>query len=162
MTLLSRKVDYALLILSYLYRQSGTARGIAERFGLSRSFTANILKELNHHGFVASQRGVRGGYTLACPAREITLAALIEALEDGWQLTLCSGPVRPATTCEFTHCCTLQKPLAEVHERLLEVLRGVTLADLFEGHGCTVSVVPTRALPVLNIPVMTGQAVPMS
>lgn len=158
MTLLSRKVDYALLILSHLYRQAGTARSIAERFGLSRSFTANILKELVHHGFVASQRGVRGGYALARPAREITLAELIEALEDGWRLTLCSGTTEPAACCEFTHCCSLQGPLTEVHQRLLDVLRGVTLADLFEGHGCTVNVVPARSLPLLAANALATEA----
>ncbi|MCS7022537.1 MAG: Rrf2 family transcriptional regulator [Gemmataceae bacterium] len=158
MTLFSRKVDYALLILSYLYRQTGTARGIAERFGLSRSFTANILKELGHHGFVVSQRGVKGGYALARSAREITLAEVIEALEDGWRLTLCSGPTSHPEICEFTHCCTLQGPLAEVQQRLLDVLRGVTLADLFDGHGCTVTVVPTRRLPVLARPAATTEA----
>ncbi|MBA2225854.1 RrF2 family transcriptional regulator [Thermogemmata fonticola] len=159
MTLFSRKVDYALLILSYLYRQTGTARGIAERFGLSRSFTANILKELGHHGFVVSQRGVKGGYALARPARQITLAEVIEALEDGWRLTLCSGNTPHPEVCEFTHCCTLQGPLAEVHQRLLDVLRGVTLADLFEGHGCSVHVVPARSLPVLEMPALAADAV---
>ena len=63
MTLLSRKADYALLILSYLFRrpEGGNARAIAERFGLSRAFVANILKELGHAGYVTSHRGVKGG-----------------------------------------------------------------------------------------------------
>ena len=54
MTLLSRKADYALLILSYLSEKAvgGTARAIAEQFGLSRAFVANILKELCQKGFV--------------------------------------------------------------------------------------------------------------
>ena len=58
MTLLSRKADYALLILSYLHQKTGTARAIAEKHGLSQSFVANILKELCHRGFVAGHRGV--------------------------------------------------------------------------------------------------------
>ena len=36
MTLLSRKADYALLILSYLHDRPGTARAIADKFGISR------------------------------------------------------------------------------------------------------------------------------
>jgi DNA-binding IscR family transcriptional regulator len=45
MTLLSRKADYALLILSYLHDKpvGGNARSIAEKFNLSRPFVANIL-----------------------------------------------------------------------------------------------------------------------
>ena len=63
MTLLSRKTDYALLILWYLHGHptGGCARTIAEHFGLSRAFVANILKELCQKGFVGSHRGVNGG-----------------------------------------------------------------------------------------------------
>ena len=59
-SLLKRKVDYSLLILYYLSQRTagGCAREIAGRFGLSRGFVANILKELCRKGFVASHRGV--------------------------------------------------------------------------------------------------------
>ena len=45
MTLMSRKVDYALLILSFLDQKAegGCAREIADRYGLSKGFVANIL-----------------------------------------------------------------------------------------------------------------------
>ncbi len=139
MTLLSRKADYALLILSYLHQQvgGGTARAVAEKFGLSRSFVANILKELGHHGFVASHRGVKGGYALARPAQTITLAELLESLESGFRLTMCnpSLPDQQHEQCSLASVCTLKRPLTEVHNRLLEVLRAVTLADLFDPNG---------------------------
>src|SRR5262245_55515037 len=66
-TLLSRKADYALLILSYLYQHKtgGTARAIAEQFDLPRHFVANILNGLCQQEFVTSHRGVKGGYPLA-------------------------------------------------------------------------------------------------
>ena len=69
-TLLSRKTDYALLILSLLSREQAgaSAHKIADQFGLSRAFTANILKELCQKGFVASHRGDKGGYALQRPA----------------------------------------------------------------------------------------------
>src|SRR4029078_12354471 len=91
MTLLSRKADYALLILSYLHDRPGTARAVADKFGLSRPFVANILKELCQHGFVTSHRGVKGGYDLARPANSITLAELLETIEDGVRLTVCNS-----------------------------------------------------------------------
>src|SRR5947208_10641460 len=92
MTLLSRKVDYALLILSYLHRRAegGSAREIAARFGLSRSFVANILKDLCHKGFVSSHRGVKGGYALARPADAVRLGDRMEALDDRFHLTECT------------------------------------------------------------------------
>jgi len=130
-TLLSRKADYALLILSYLFERpvGGTARAVAEQFGLSRSFVANILKELCQKGFVVSHRGVKGGYALARPADAITLAELLEVVEDGFHLTACNHDDH---SCSLTAVCTIRGPVAEVHRRLIEVLRGVSLAELFD------------------------------
>ena len=84
MPLLNRKVDYALVILSYLHHnpEGGCARAIAGRFGLSRAFVANILKSLCREGFVASHRGIKGGYVLQADTMTRSLAALMDALDD--------------------------------------------------------------------------------
>jgi Rrf2 family protein len=132
MTLLSRKVDYALLILSHLHRhaEGGCAREIAARFGLSRSFVANILKDLCHKGFVSSHRGVKGGYALARSADDVRLADLMEALDDRFSLAECTRPVADEN-CALTHVCPLRSAVAEVHRRIRDVLSRVTLAELF-------------------------------
>ncbi|QJX00062.1 RrF2 family transcriptional regulator [Frigoriglobus tundricola] len=137
MTLLSRKADYALLILSYLHQNKtgGTARAIAEQFGLSRPFVANILKELCQNGFITSHRGVKGGYALARDAATITLAELLEAVEEGFRLTVCNNAHAAAATadaCSHAGTCTVKGPMAEVHQRLMGVLHGVTLLELFD------------------------------
>src|SRR3954454_1849204 len=125
MTLLSRKADYALLILSYLHHKagSGNAREIAEQFGLSRAFVANILKELCQKGFVASHRGVKGGYVLTCDVATVTLAELLETVEEGFRLAVCN-PAHHAgpDACTLESVCTVKGPMAEVHRRLLDVL----------------------------------------
>ena len=92
MTLLSRKVDYALLILSYLHQHAGggSAREIAARFGLSQAFVANILKRLCATGFLASHRGVKGGYVLARAVHDVRLTEVMDALEDRVHLTECT------------------------------------------------------------------------
>lgn len=152
MTLLSRKADYALLILSYLHHKAGggTARAIAERFGIGRAFVANILKELGHRGFVVSHRGVKGGYALARPADTITLAELIESLEDGFRLTVCNPASHPDhENCSLAATCSLKGPLSEVQNRLLGVLRGVTLAELFDANAAPAQPAHLLALPLL-------------
>lgn len=133
MTLLTRKVDYAILVLSYLHHHpdGGNAREIADGFGLSRAFVANILKELCHKGFVTSHRGVKGGYVLQRPAGEINLADFLDALDDHpFRLAACNE-LPPSDGCSVSACCPVRGPIAEVHHRLREVLRGVTLAELF-------------------------------
>ena len=159
MTLLSRKADYALLILSYLHQKTGggTAKAIADKFGLSRSFVANILKELGHLGFVASHRGVKGGYALARPAETITLAELLESIEDGFRLTVCntSDSHHDHESCSLEGACALKRPLSGVHHRLLEVLRGVTLAELFDPNGELSR--PSELLSLSLMPVGTAE-----
>src|SRR5262245_46155936 len=132
MTLMSRKVDYALLILSHLNqkREGACAREIADRFGLSKGFVANILKLLCHQGFVTSHRGVKGGYVLDRPADEVNLAELMEALDDSFHLTECTKPPSHEV-CAVTAICPVRGAIAEVHQRIRAVLRTVTLAELF-------------------------------
>jgi Rrf2 family protein len=137
MTLLSRKTDYALLILSYLQNHSegGCARTIAGHFGLSRGFIANILKELCQKNFVVSHRGVKGGYGLARPAEEITLAELLESMEDGFRLTNCTGHHEGHEgneDCSLSSTCPIKAPINELHRRLLDVLGNVTLAEILK------------------------------
>jgi Rrf2 family protein len=132
MALLNRKVDYALLILSYLHHtpEGGCARAIAGRFGLSRAFVANILKTLCQKGFVASHRGVKGGYVLLAAANERTLANLMDCLGDTFYLTECNRET-PDECCALFGTCPVKGPVAEVHRRVYDVLARVTLAEIF-------------------------------
>jgi Rrf2 family protein len=147
---LSRKADYALLILSYLHEKAGTARAIKEKFGLSHAFVANILKELGHRGFVTSHRGVKGGYTLARPADSITLAELLESIEEGFRLAVCNTHEHDHECCSLAGTCTLKGKIAVVHHRLLEVLRGVTLAELFDPDGLS------QPAALLSLPLLSA------
>src|SRR5213080_504137 len=122
MALLTRKVDYAILVLSHLHQtpEGGCAREIAARFGLSRAFVANILKELCHKGYVASHRVVKGGYVLQRSADRVNLADFIEAMDDPFHLTVCTETESDA--CTISARCPVRAPLAEVHHRIREVL----------------------------------------
>jgi Rrf2 family transcriptional regulator, cysteine metabolism repressor len=152
MTLLSRKADYALLILAFLYERAegANARTIAERYSLSRSFVANILKELAGKGFLTSHRGVKGGYALLRSVKEITLANLLDAIDENFKLTICASHEPTDEVCSLEPCCPVKTPLAEIHRRLSAVLRDVTLADLFHRHE-PVGRAAATLLPLLTI-----------
>ena len=80
----SAKVDYAMrALLSLAAAGGGPVKGerLAESQGLPVDFLENILRELRIAGLVASQRGAEGGYQLARPAEEISIAEVIRELE---------------------------------------------------------------------------------
>ena len=145
MTLLNRKVDYALLILCHLHhcRDGASARVIAEQLRLSRGFVANILKALCHNGFVASQRGIHGGYVLNQPAASVTLAELLDALEGPVRLAECNSD-NPEECCSIARECPIRAPVAEVHRRIRDVLETVTLDQLFGATGGRPDSVPVE------------------
>jgi Rrf2 family protein len=136
MLALTKKTDYALIALSYLARakvQTVSARQIGERYSMPLPLLMNVLKRLGRSGLVRSVRGVKGGYQLAMPAEQITLAMLIEAMEGPVGLVQCAvqGPVRKGRVpCRVGESCPVRWPARRVHQRLQDFLEEVTLADM--------------------------------
>jgi Rrf2 family protein len=79
----SARVAYGLGALVDLAAANGPVKGdvLAGRHAVSVGFLEGILAELRRHGVVHSKRGVRGGYWLARPADEITVADVIRVLD---------------------------------------------------------------------------------
>lgn len=130
----SAKADYALRAAAELAAAEGAGPVKGEQLARAQSippkFLENILLELRHAGLVQSQRGVEGGYWLARPAAEITLAEVIRAVE---------GPLANVrgTRPESVEYEGVAEPLRDVwiavRASLRRVLESVTLADLARG-----------------------------
>ncbi|MGH9178212.1 MAG: RrF2 family transcriptional regulator [Acidimicrobiales bacterium] len=81
---MSARVDYAVRALAELAAAGqGPVKGdaIAARQGIPVNFLENILADLRRAGIVASQRGAVGGYWLAVPASQVTVADVIRTVE---------------------------------------------------------------------------------
>ncbi|MFO0929294.1 MAG: Rrf2 family transcriptional regulator [Gemmataceae bacterium] len=131
MALFSRKVDYALLILSYLHHrpEGSSARAVAERFGLKPAFAANVLKLLCRNGVVRSQRGIHGGYVLARPANTLFLDDLLTLLGEPFTLADCNQQAGE-DACGLELRCPVRGAMAELNRRIRAELASVSLADL--------------------------------
>lgn len=138
---LTKKTDYALIAMSRLAANPKavfSAREIAQDFHVPLPLLMNVLKKLCASGLVRSVRGARGGYSLARPAAEVTLADLIVALEGPMKLAQCSSAKGddgngPPHGCRLGESCPIQGPLQRVHERLRDFLENVTLAEIAAG-----------------------------
>jgi len=129
----SAKVDYALRALLELAAAEPGRPVTAERLATAQEippkFLENILLELRRAEIVASQRGVEGGYRLARPASEISVADVVRSLEG--PIASVRG-VRPEEV-EYTGPAQSLQPLwVELRASMREVLEGTTLADLVE------------------------------
>ena len=126
----SAKVDYALrALLELAAAPPGSVKGerLAKAQDIPPKFLENILTELRHAEIVASQRGVDGGYRLAKPASEISVADVVRALEG--PIASVRG-VRPEEVSYAGPARSLQPLWIELRASMREVLEGTTLADL--------------------------------
>lgn len=131
---ISAKVDYAVRAAIELAAAGDDhltkAEAIARAQEIPPKFLENILGDLRHGGLVRSQRGAEGGYRLARPAAEITLADIIRVVE-GPMASVRGGPpedVRYDGSAE-----PLQRVWIAVRSALRMVAEHVTLADLASG-----------------------------
>ena len=127
---ISAKADYAVrAAVELATRGAGPSKGelIADAQDIPLKFLENILGELRHAGIVRSQRGTEGGYWLARPPEEITIADVIRAVE---------GPLAsvrgesPESLGYSGSAEPLLKLWVAVRANLREVLESVTLADV--------------------------------
>src|SRR3954469_21554061 len=80
----SAKADYAVRAAAELAAvENGPVKGerLAEAQDIPLQFLEHILLELKHAGLVRARRGAKGGYWLARPPEEITIADVIRAVE---------------------------------------------------------------------------------
>jgi len=126
----SAKADYAVRAAAELAAaEEGPVKGerLADAQDIPLQFLEHILLELKHQGIVRARRGAKGGYWLAKPADEVTIADIVRAVE---------GPIAhvqstPPEAIEYRgNAEPLQRVWIAVRASLRTVLENVTLADL--------------------------------
>ncbi|MFY9579348.1 MAG: Rrf2 family transcriptional regulator [Gaiellaceae bacterium] len=129
----SAKVDYALrAVIELATAGDGPVKGerIAQAQEIPFKFLENILGDLRQAGIVRSQRGVEGGYWLARPAEEISVADVVRTVE---------GPIAnvrgigPESVSYVGSAERLQDVWIAVRANLRAVLERVTIADVARG-----------------------------
>lgn len=135
---LSKLTDYAVAILA---RMSKTDEGrvvsctfLSEVTGVPEPTVAKILKILAKSGFVASTRGIRGGYRLDRPAEKITVADIITAMDGPIAVTACVEG--GSNDCAMESKCPVRGNWEKVNRAVRAALEEVTLADIAVATPC--------------------------
>jgi Rrf2 family protein len=128
---LSARVDYALravLELAAGSRSPVTATQIARAQEIPPKFCESILLQLRRGGIIGAQRGPEGGYWLARPAEQITLADVLEVIDGPL-----AAPRVVSAEGALTAAQALQRVWGAVEESELRILTQVTIAHVLAG-----------------------------
>ncbi len=82
-----------------------------------------------------AQHGIKGGYTLARPACDISAYEVIRAIDGPLFITSC---ITVRGECDQTERCTIREPLRKVNQSIEEVLKKIRISEMTEsaeGHG---------------------------
>ncbi len=139
---ISKLTDYGTLVMAYLASSvlaNHAAKDIAHQTHLALPTVSKLLKLLAKGGLLQAHRGVKGGYSLARPASDITLAQIIGVLEGDIGLTECS---HHTSSCSMQTHCGVRGNWRTISEIIREALNGITLIEMTK--------------PLLNSKLQTG------
>src|SRR5215470_11508711 len=137
---LTKKADYGLIALCHLagrggsrvgaFSGSASAKDIAEAYRIPLPLLSKVLQKLARAGLLLSEQGTNGGYRLSRSAGEISALEVIRTIDGPIILTHCFTEHEGDVQCSQSTLCPVREPLRKVHEGILRLLSGITIADL--------------------------------
>jgi len=132
---LSLRGEYALralLVLGLNYEQPVVPiQAISAQQNIPKRFLEQILHDLKSAGIVQSKRGVAGGYRLARPPEQISLASVVRHIEGALAPVSCvSERFYEKCSCPDESRCAIRSVMKEVREAVVKVAEGVTIGEL--------------------------------
>jgi Rrf2 family protein len=128
---LTRAADYAVRIMVHLAALPPGSRPnraiLAEAGDIPEAFVGKILQSLTRAGFIDSQRGMKGGFSLTVAPERVTVLDVIEAIEGPTRLNAC---MVAGDSCGRKGWCPAHRAWADAQDAMTGVLRGATIARL--------------------------------
>lgn len=129
------EADYAVRIVHCLAesRQRMDAKNISAQTGVTLRFSLKILRKLVAEGLVKSYKGTKGGYELAKPPEEISLANVIETVEGKYVLSRCCCEDDDGYQCSRTNdgcVCSFHKVYSDISQLVREKLEEVKFSQM--------------------------------
>ena len=129
---MTRLTDYGIVLLTHFARHpqrlTRNAPELAAAAHLPQPTVSKILKILAREGLLVPHRGAKGGFSLARPAEDITVADVITALEGPIALTECS--THGTDRCGIESLCPVTTNWRRINRAVLDALRGISLAEM--------------------------------
>lgn len=126
----SKLTDYATVVMGHLAAtadQVHSASEVAQATGIALPTTSKVLKALVRAGLLRSARGQGGGYILARPAEQISVAQIVRSFEGPVGLTECGSS---EGLCVQESVCSIRSNWQRINQLVLAALEAMTLADM--------------------------------
>ena len=147
----STRAEYGVRVMVELARRSADGQAeavslseIADGDGLPLAYLEHLAARLRKAGLVESRRGAHGGYLLARPAEEISMAEVVEALEGSIAPIECisegaDGHLVCTRETETDHVCPTKLLWTRVRGSVVRTLEETQLSDLVQEKPKTVA-----------------------
>ena len=109
-----------------------TLAAISQRQEISLSYLEQLFGKLRRHALVESVRGPGGGYSLARPAQDVTVADIIIAVDEPLDATQCGGKGNCNGAHEHDGRCMTHDLWATLNAKMVDFLDSVSLQDLVD------------------------------
>ena len=128
---ISKLADYAMLIMSFMAKTPNaavlSANALAEELHLTPPTASKVLKMLAEANLVASVRGSEGGYHLARPAANISVADVVMAIEGKVSMTECCAM---EGLCNIEALCTMKENWLKINSMIYSMLSKFSIIDM--------------------------------
>ena len=132
--MLTQTAEHALRAVLYLARHEGTrpvsADRVADALGAPRNYLSKTLNALAREGVLVSTPGRKGGFNLAVPPGELSVARVLAVFQAPSRQTNCLLGGWP---CDAEHPCAVHARWTALLEASRAPLRSSTIAELLEG-----------------------------
>jgi len=132
--MLSKTAEYAIRAVLYMARRGDTtpasADEIAEALDAPRNYLSKTLNSLAKERILNSVRGPRGGFSLAVPVGDLTIARIVDAFDTSRASGMC---LLGGTPCDPSRPCTAHDRWVEIHRSSRAPMETTTIGQMIGG-----------------------------
>ncbi len=133
---ISKKTEYAIIALVDMGGNGNdilvTVKDLSDRYNIPREILGKVLQSLVKNNLINSHQGVKGGYQLLVPLKEINIKMIIQTVDGPIQLVDCA--VEDDCNCGQIDNCNIKSPMEFIQSELTQFFNNITLQDLKDRH----------------------------
>lgn len=143
---ISKKTEYAIIALVDMAGNGNdtlvTVKNLSDRYNIPREILGKVLQSLAKNNLINSHQGVKGGYQLLLPLKDINIKTIIQTVDGPIQLVDCA--VGSDCNCGQIDNCNIKSPMEFIQSELIKFFDNITLQDFKDRHMNLISLIEIK------------------